>query len=322
VSLLVIVEIVLHGLAPVLPTPVLWGQGETSAKVAVAQRMAGQIADPLDVLILGPSHASVGISPKAMQAVDDLSSWTIYNGALNGRDYPVLRFVAEFVYLPLYQPKTVVISVSPLSFNRNAVLWEANTREFMAAPMPTALASSGMAGAWYQLLVEHVNLYRYRHREARLAEGYVGGRRVLDDRGYHALNGMFDDDDREALSRPTHAYRTVWADYTVGGESFDALVELIEMARARRADVVLINMPFRRELLELPGEGSKAYQAYLKAMQDLALEHGATWLDYKGKLDLTEADFNDVDHLNEQGATKLSERLAQDLAASEAGRRG
>jgi hypothetical protein len=49
-------------------------------------------------------------------------------------------------------------------------------------------------------------------------------------------------------------------------------------------------------------------------MRQLRDRHGFHWLDYNDAMELSDADFRDVDHLNPQGVHKLSKRLGQDLA--------
>lgn len=149
------------------------------------------------------SASDSGVSCEAVAQV------TVYNGALNGRDYPLLAFVLENVYVPYLRPKALVVSVSPISFNRHFALLAHNTDEFFEAPMPKALPSGGLGGRWRRFLAEKVQLYRYRRRESGLHEGYVAGRKVLDDYGFHALEGRFDDAARARLAAPSHRYNLV-----------------------------------------------------------------------------------------------------------------
>src|SRR5918993_125241 len=88
VAIVAACELCLHAASRWLPDPVLWGSKEVSAKVEQAGRRAAGGVPPVDLLILGPSHASVGLSPRDMGARAAGGSVSIYNGALNGRTYP------------------------------------------------------------------------------------------------------------------------------------------------------------------------------------------------------------------------------------------
>ena len=73
-------------------------------------------------------------------------------------------------------------------------------------------------------------------------------------------------------------------------------------------------MPFRNDLLSISPTGKKDYQLFLKKISVLQSEYGFIWLDYQTSLSLTDEDFRDVDHLNTQGALKLSTNLGEYLA--------
>lgn len=318
IALIAIVEATLHLASAYLPQPVLWGSGESSAKVAQAHRWVEQHDPPLDVLILGPSHGSVGISPTVMRETwaaqtkrDELPS--VYNGALNGRNYPVLEFIFRQVYMPQLQPRLLVIAVSPITFNRNRPLLVNNTAEFFEAPMPKALSAAGIERTWRLFLAQHLALYRYRSRARGLADGIIGGRQVLDTRGFHPLEDTFDDDDRRQLLKPTHPYHNIWADYTFGGAAADAFERILTLARQRGIHVAVVNMPFRPALFEVGGPATIGYDRYLTAMNSRCTRFGFKWLDYHQQLDLDAQHFRDVDHLNVRGAEELSRQLARDL---------
>jgi len=302
-------EATLHVFADRLPEPVLWGAGEASTKIAQAERLAAAQPGRVDVLILGPSHASVGLSPEALLAACAREGMTAFNGGINGRDYPVVAFVYEHVYAPRLAPRTVAITANPICFNRNAPLLAHNTAEFFDAPAPRALTRDGLAGWWRGVLAHDFALYRYRTRARGLAEGFVGGKKLLDPLGFHAVHGVFDDARKQALRARTHPYAKVWKSYEFAGASAEAFERLVGAARADGARVVVVNMPFRPELLALDAGAPAAYGAYLSAMEALRGRHGFEWLDLHAQMSLSDADFRDVDHLNEGGAAKASRAL-------------
>jgi hypothetical protein len=305
-------ELFLHVASPWLPDPVLWGSGEVSAKVAQAQRIGSAPRRPVDVLILGPSHASVGLSPAEIEAGVN-GSLGVYNGALNGRTYPALEFVFDQVYEPMLRPRALVLAVSPLVLNAHNLWMERNSEQLFGAAYPSALRATGLASIWQRLLVDHVYLYRYRHTQAGLRDGRIDGRRRLDAHGFAqpAATGTYQPQP-EGLP-PDHPYRRIMHAYDFSGPSVDAFIRLLQHAREARLPVVVVNMPFRSEMLEISPTGAADYARYLEAMDHLRHEFSFSWLDYQAQLSFEDGEFRDVDHLNEAGARRLSRQLAVDL---------
>jgi hypothetical protein len=307
------VEVGLHLMADRLPDPVLWGSGEVSTKVAQALKLGAEGQAPIDVLILGPSHPSMGISPTLMREAASRPDWKIYNGALNGRDYPVVSVVMERIYLPELKPKLLLLTATPITTNSRYQALGKNTKEFFDAPKPKSIFGTGLQGAWARFLVNHVYLYRYHTRSKGLADGWIAGAPKLDATGFHSLSGTFNAEEKRLLLKPNHPYRDIWTDYEFGGPSVDAFREILDAARRHDLPVLVINMPFLDELYDLPGNGRASYAVYLEKMSALLAEFDAPWIDYNEIMELDETDFHDVDHLNLQGVEKLSALLARDV---------
>jgi hypothetical protein len=307
-------ELALHAVEDRLPQPVLWGAGEASAKVAQVVAHAREDPAGVDVLVLGPSHARTGISPYDMRKVEQGFRWSVYNGGVNGRTYSMLEFVLDHVYEPLLKPRLLVLTASPIIFTESNWRMERSSDEFFDAPMPRALRATGLESLWRQFMVEHVYLYRYRKRESGLERGFVGGQRIIDRHGFGTRIGLYTERERSELLEGHHQYKDVIDRFAFGGPSLDAFLRIVENANARRQPVIVVNMPFRDDLLRLSARGPEAYQEYLGKMKLLADRYGFTWLDYQEVLPLSDRDFLDVDHLNYSGAGKLSRRLADDLA--------
>jgi hypothetical protein len=163
-----------------------------------------------------------------------------------------------------------------------------------------------------------VYLYRYRHAQSGLRDGRIDGRRRLDEHGFTQpyASGTYQ---RLPDGLPAdHPYRRIMHAYDFSGPSVDAFVRLLGRARANRRPVVVVNMPFRAEMLEISPSGAADYARYLAEMDRLRGEFGFTWLDYQAQIPFDDAEFRDVDHLNETGARRLSRRLAADLAGATA----
>ena len=316
VAIVAACELGLHLAGAWLPDPVLWGSREVSAKVEQVRRKAAAGAAPVDALILGPSHASVGLSPRDMFATaapGGSGAVSIYNGALNGRTYPALEFVFRHVYQPQLQPRALVLAVSPLVLNAHNKWMERNSEQLFESAYPAALSSHGPMRPWRLFLVDHVALYRYRHTQAGLRDGRIDSRRRLDEFGYTGAD--------TTVYRPAagglpanHPYRQIMHAYSFSGPSVEAFVRLLEWARDSRVPVAVVNMPFRPAMLQISPTGESDYDAYLNAMAGLRRQFGFAWFDYEAGMSLADADFRDVDHLNASGVQKLSRRLGGDLS--------
>jgi hypothetical protein len=311
-ALVVGCELFLHLASPWLPQPVLWGSNEVSAKVEQVKRIAAEGRAPVDLLILGPSHASVGLSPREMGARGEAGP-NIYNGALNGRTYPALEFVYNHVYEPLLRPRALVLAASPLVLNAHNKWMERNSEQLFRSPYPSALASTGPMRLWRGFLVDHVNLYRYRHRQAGLNEGRIDARRRLDEYGFSGAAAAVYTPSPSGLPA-RHPYRQIMHAYDFSGPSVDAFVRLLERARETGVPVAVVNMPFRPAMLNISPTGEADYQRYLAAMARLRERFRFTWLDYQERLPFLDVEFRDVDHLNATGVQKLSRHLVRDLA--------
>lgn len=306
-------ELALHLLEARLPQPVLWGADESSAKVAQVTGLARDGLAEVDVLILGPSHASLGISPHNMMKDAPEFGWSVYNGGVNGRTYSAIEFILAHVYGPLLKPKLLVLTASPIIFTRSNTRMERNSDEFFDAPMPRALRAQGWEGAFRRFLAERFYLYRYRKTQVGLEKGIIDHKRVIDHWGYGGRPGFYNEVRRSELLQAHHPYREVIANFAFGGPSLESFLRIVDESNRLRVPVVVVNMPFREDLFLLASHAREDYRTYLGEMARLAARHGFSWLDYQESLSLEDNDFRDVDHLNYSGTRKLSLRLASDL---------
>lgn len=307
------VEMGLHLFEKKLPEPVLWGSGETPVKIAQVEAMTEQEKRDINVLIIGPSHASIGISPQSMSDQPHNSGISAYNGGLNGRTYSVVQFVLENVYLKELEPKVVVMTASPLILNENNLWMERNSQEFFSAPMPRSLKANGIARKWNLWLIENVFLYKYRKRETGLTNGFLDSRQIVDSYGYHEVKGTFDDQARDKLNNPEHPYQSIMDSFDFGGPSADGFESILIELKKKAIPVVVINMPFREEFIQISPTGRDDYQSYLEELAKLQELYGFIYYDYQTEVPLSDDHFKDVDHLNTAGAAIVSTRLARDL---------
>jgi len=98
------------------------------------------------------------------------------------------------------------------------------------------------------------------------------------------------------------------------GQGHRALLELIGLARDRGVRLVLLNMPVHQRYQdEIPPEADAAYRDYL---DEIAETYGVLWYDantpaWRGDRE----SFQDADHLDAEGALKLSTELCTEVLA-------
>ena len=89
------------------------------------------------------------------------------------------------------------------------------------------------------------------------------------------------------------------------------LEQLLIRARERGVDVVLLELPWNREIIG--DELDDAYERTSRASAALAEEYGVPYIDYSAELPLDNGDFHDLSHLVEPGRVMWERRLAEEL---------
>ncbi len=89
------------------------------------------------------------------------------------------------------------------------------------------------------------------------------------------------------------------------------LEQVLIRARERGIDVVLLELPWNREIIGHDFDEARA--AYQPGVRGLAEKYGVPYIDFSEKLPLTNADFHDLSHLVEPGRVVWEARLAEEL---------
>jgi len=87
---------------------------------------------------------------------------------------------------------------------------------------------------------------------------------------------------------------------------------LLARARERGVDVILLEMPWNREIVG--DEFDHAQEMYRPRVRELAAAYGVPYVDFNEELPLRNGDFQDLSHLVEPGRVIWEERLAEELA--------
>ena len=89
------------------------------------------------------------------------------------------------------------------------------------------------------------------------------------------------------------------------------LEQLLVRARERGVDIVLLELPWNREIIG--DELDFAYELYKPRVAALAEEFGVPYIDYSAEIPLENGDFHDLSHLVEPGRVLWERRLAKEL---------
>lgn len=96
------------------------------------------------------------------------------------------------------------------------------------------------------------------------------------------------------------------------GNNQDAYIEsLAKQTEARNQNLFIVTSPYRQDYLSfLP-----PYETVFSQLLRIAKEHPSVHiLNYQNDKDFSDDDFYDSDHLNQQGAEKLTNKITQDIA--------
>lgn len=266
---------------------------------------------PIDVLFIGNSTVQAGVSPALF---DQLRRHTgAFNAAIEGLPpYGVNIFLRIFDRYS--KPQTIIYGITPQDLNSNSPWARDVTERVKESPLALAEANYGWQGRLYAFLLEHSMLFRYRWT---LHQSLLRGRLYsplpepyFDERGYDALENR--------LSEVPQAQRTRFVNragvlnYNPYGAQVKALREIIEYCQAHDIRLILVNMPLADDYFQ-NFDSPEDYERYMEALQSIAEEYGTPLWDLSGRdgpATFEDQFFADFNHLNAEGATRLTEMLA------------
>jgi hypothetical protein len=268
-----------------------------SAKRDELQPLSGNV----DTIILGSSEAFFGISPHNLAG-------TAFNLANNAQTLYYDDEIMKRVLPKLPRLKRVILQIDYVTLYSELYDNTDSWREY------------GYYQEWHIPLQRPVDYWNVRlfsraalYKTLSVVLDLAKGRRTdfatcVDDRGWcdapteWAAPGLTDDAARQMI---TGNHSNMHAEHIPANTA--VLEQLLAMLRARGIDVVFVVMPtspaYESAMHPATWERAKGI------VQDLARKYGARVLSFEGEPRLTEADFNDVNHLNAKGAVRFSEFL-------------
>ncbi len=118
---------------------------------------------------------------------------------------------------------------------------------------------------------------------------------------------------REGFERRAERWNASVADAEhVDVRNYESLRAMARRCREQGIRLVVVQAPIREAVL---GRRDRCHleEVDWRALRTICEEEGARFLNFHGRLVVSEADFADSTHLNRQGATKLSEAIVQVL---------
>lgn len=312
------------GLLERLPPPerYLWHATNVQPKLDALDAL--ERSRGVDVIFLGNSTVLAGIDPRDFDAARGHGSdaRASYNGALQALPAAAVREFAE-VFADRARPDAMIYGLTPQDLNRNSPTGRDVTQRVAEAPAMVAATADGPVGWAARKLIAGSQVFRYRFIlvELLLRGGHLAPLEpdYFDDRGA-ALDSRVLADVPETERGAYFNKDGVWA-YAVDGVQSDALDALAEFLAAREIRLILVNMPLADDYyanFDAPTD----YPAYMARLTDTAARHRLSLWDMEhlpfgeGFDDRHFADFN---HLNRDGARRLSRQLAERYAAVSVG---
>ena len=300
------------------PEPTLWHAELIQRKMDYLKAFEAERG--IDVLFIGNSTAQSGFNPSIFDAARGLEASSTsahhpgsFNASIEGLPpYGMLLFLEG--YLHYIQPKTIIYGITPQDLNSNSPWARDVTDRVKNSPMPLAQAQRGIRGWFIANLLKISKLYRYRHVLHQLilrgGEYPEVAQPHFDERGFHGLKNRLADVPPE--ERYIYLNNAGVLNYRVYGEQIENFKRLLELCRAQDIKLILVNMPLADDYYA-NFDSLDDYQTYLAAVHDLTTEFKIPFWDpeaFDATEGFTDVYFSDFNHLNVDGAEKLSIYIA------------
>ena len=302
-------ELTLRATEDQLPPIERWPTSQVSAKIDQMEQLVSD-GEQIDVVFVGSSVVEEGIDPVTFNSV---SNQTAYNAALGAASMRSLeRFVVDVV-LPLTDPDTIVVGVTPRDLNDGGI----SQTDFL----DRLSGSHGMLMARTpQNPVEWVENWLFRHIAIfRL-------RPLLRDPGrlFAAASGTDDSpeldspepgpfgSDRTYEGEPydnSATWSQPWVarqvnNFSMGGHELESLRRLLGELTEDGVRVVVVNMPVSDDFADYLPDPSRDMATFDQLVESTAREFDATYVDAQHVFSVE--DFRDPAHLKPDAAAALT----------------
>lgn len=307
--LVVAFELALRATEDQLPPIEQWPTSQVSAKVDQMEQLVSD-GEKIDVVFVGSSVVEEGIDPVTFNTV---ANRTAYNAALGAASMRSLeRFIVDVV-LPLTQPDTVVVGVTPRDLNDGGISQSDFFDRLSGSPGMLMARTPQNPLEWVEnWLFRHLAIFRLRP--------------LLRDPGrlFAAASGTDDQpeldspepgpfgSDRTYAGEPydnSAAWGQPWVarqvnNFSMGGTELESLRRLLSEMREEGVRVVVVNMPVSNDFADYLPDPSRDMATFDRLLETAAREYDATYLDAQDLFAVE--DFRDPAHLKPDAAAELT----------------
>ncbi len=264
--------------------------------------------DKVDALLVGTSVVERGLDAKTLGAELDLE--LPVNVSTPGGQIPVASQWLEQKVLTEVDPDLIVWGVTSIDFNENRLEPTIDSSDEARGTKP------GFIGEADRLLWEVSSVSRLRSRlqlfrftdELRTGEPTS----ILNQNPLSPLQNSLANRGEKNPSVVERVTREVVNDYETSPNYVNIMADTLSDLRSQGRNVVVVLMPVESTYVEVHPNGAADYADFRSIVTERVASLDVPLLDYSFALD--DGDFADFTHLNVEGGTKLTNRLADDLA--------
>ena len=273
--------------------------GDYQRKKARLEARAGEI----ETLILGSSHAYLGIAPEAWEG-------QAYNLAFTAQTLYFDWFLLEKYLDSLPQLQTVIIPVSYPSLGAES---DRNPGEYNKSYHFAYFYGSTAFTKWYSpRRYSLVSLFTIKKAVDRTYAYYTGRDSLVE----FLPSGWFPTEEQRDLernARESGGFHDQYYDEALRPVNLDRLARMVAMCQERGVQPVLVSMPMWEGYARYTRPERFAYMT--RATDSLAQSHGVPYFDFTWDPRFEDVDFFDSNHLRRQGALKFTHLLQDTLRA-------
>jgi hypothetical protein len=287
------------------PPEVVWY--DETAQLKIAQMNA---ASQADIVFAGTSMAWQAFDPDAFSLASS-GSPTVYNAALNGGVPGVMAPWLIDQVVPRLRPSTVIWGLSSLDL---AVGYgDTNVEAYRAAVMTEDSALAGI-----NRVVSQVSVLVSRRQTLRSPSMVFGTAGDLAEQSWLAARSTLGDDGErldftERLDDRTKAIETArLANYKVSAADIASILETIDELKRMDIEVIIVALPIPDRYVQIHPSPEHTTEQVASTIAAIAVSAGVQLVDTRHFL--SDGDFVDFTHLNQDAASRYSGELARLLA--------
>ncbi len=271
---------------------------------------------PLDCLIIGSSVAFCGIDPQVVSAGyrervgRDLRCFTF---GINGMDATVSGLMSE-VLVQRYHPWLLIFDTTAGDYIGTASRPARGSAAIEATPWVQYMKGTWTITGW---LTEHLYAYRLylTHRgwrQSRYWRDLLHAQRIEQRISAYGFSSPM-------RYRPARrAHQQIPGEYNISPDAREGLARIARLHQ-HGLRVILVESPLQKSAIEALPQGEHAYRMFVDAVEAFASAQSIPFWRTRPLALIPDDGWRDARHLNGTGARRLSQWLAEQLAAQEVG---